>query len=554
MLPNINQGVDRVAILARVSSEDQADRDTIEVQIDFANKYCDLHKLIIYDLYKDDGVTGTIPLEERPEGKRLLEDARAGKFKLVLIYNLKRLGRRARVVLNAVHELEQYGVHVRSMTEPFDTSDASGRFLLTVLAGVAELDRENLLETMWHGANRAARQGKWLGGIVPYGYFVNDGKFLEVNENPIPNSGMEISEVGVIKLIYNLIADKGYSTIKTADYLNALSIPPSYAKDGRMLKRGKRKVNVAGIWRPGAVRRIVINTTYKGIHYYGKRGTRAKELIEREVPAIVSVEQWERAQSVLKENQIEAFRNTKHTRYLLRGLIKCGTCGLNYHGITYNNSNNKGKTLRYYICGGKNKYHGKVLGKCTSKNLPANWVEELVWQSCKDFINNPGSTLIELKKAYDEASATATIEENYEEGLENLKQSLREKEIQKHNILDLYRKNLISGLDVEKQLVKITDESNRLETLMRELEKEEKKDVNVSRYITDIETLLSELRGKINGDISFEVKREIVKKLVKEIIVKPIPENLDEDSKIKHIVEVLFFFDKFKVDVHTGTD
>ncbi|GBF32016.1 site-specific recombinases [Desulfocucumis palustris] len=66
----------RIAIYARVSSDDQAERGTIENQLEFARKYCDLHQLEIQDWYKDDGVTGTIPLEERPEGERLLDDAR----------------------------------------------------------------------------------------------------------------------------------------------------------------------------------------------------------------------------------------------------------------------------------------------------------------------------------------------------------------------------------------------------------------------------------------------------------------------------------------------
>ncbi len=172
----------RLACYARVSSDDQAERGTIQNQIEFATKYCDLHQLGPIEWYKDDGVTGTIPLEMRPDGARLLEDAKTGRLDLLLIYKLDRLGRSARVILNSVYELEQHGVKIRSMTEPFDTGDPSGRFLLTILAGVADLERETILDRMWHGANRAARSGKWLGGIVPYGYRVNEEKYLEVNE------------------------------------------------------------------------------------------------------------------------------------------------------------------------------------------------------------------------------------------------------------------------------------------------------------------------------------------------------------------------------------
>src|SRR5690606_11510668 len=130
-----------------------------------------------------------------------LEDAQAGRFELLLIYRLDRLGRSARIILNAVYDLEQYGIKIRSMTEPFDTSDPSGRFLLTVLAGVADLERETILERMWHGANRAAREGKWLGGIVPYGYKLDEEGYLQINEAPLP--GMDMSEADVVRLIYH---------------------------------------------------------------------------------------------------------------------------------------------------------------------------------------------------------------------------------------------------------------------------------------------------------------------------------------------------------------
>ena len=92
---NINhRSSESIAVLyGRVSSEDQAERGTIQNQIEFSAKYCDLHEITIADKYLDDGVTGTLPLEDREDGLRLIEDAKAGKFNLVLIYRLDRLGR-----------------------------------------------------------------------------------------------------------------------------------------------------------------------------------------------------------------------------------------------------------------------------------------------------------------------------------------------------------------------------------------------------------------------------------------------------------------------------
>src|SRR5687768_16137029 len=86
-------GAERIALYLRVSSEEQRNRETIEIQSEFLEQYCRLYELEVAHIYEDDGLSGTIPLHERPGGRRLLEDARARKFDAVLVYKLDRLGR-----------------------------------------------------------------------------------------------------------------------------------------------------------------------------------------------------------------------------------------------------------------------------------------------------------------------------------------------------------------------------------------------------------------------------------------------------------------------------
>ena len=82
----------RVALYGRVSTEDQAERQTIQAQVDFLRGFCKLYGLEIADEYLDDGISGAIPLHERPKGPRLLGDAWT-LFSTVLVYRLDRLGR-----------------------------------------------------------------------------------------------------------------------------------------------------------------------------------------------------------------------------------------------------------------------------------------------------------------------------------------------------------------------------------------------------------------------------------------------------------------------------
>lgn len=502
----------RVAVYARVSSEDQAERGTIENQVEFATKYCDLHELDIVGWYKDDGVTGTLPLEQREAGRQLLQDAKEQLFETVLIYKLDRLGRSARIILNAVHDLETLGVKVRSMTEPFDTGDASGRFLLTILAGVADLERENILARMSAGADRAAREGKWLGGIVPYGYYVNNEGYLEVSEEPLP--GFEMSEADVIRLIYRLTVDQHMSTVEIADYLNALGIPPAYVKDE--IKSGKRKRKTAGIWYPGRIRNLLVNTTYKGIHRYGKRATRQREIIEREVPAIVSSDVWARAQAVLREHQIEAMRSAKG-QYLLRSLIKCSECGCTYMGTYYGGGRRKG----YYVCLGKHAYRGAKLGKCQSKNLPQKWIEDIVWNDCRQFILNPGTALSELTAIFEQRRANV---DKLEEEIALLRQVIATKAREKDRVLDLYRRGLINVTDVETQLDSVNRETSELKTRIRHLENRRVQESSVEQDYASAEEFLSAMREALgDGEPPFDVKRKIVKALVQRITVRTLP-------------------------------
>ncbi|WP_277457949.1 recombinase family protein [Paenibacillus larvae] len=523
-----------VDIYARVSSEDQQERETIENQIEYATKYCELNKLTIREWYLDDGITGTIPLRDRPAGAKLIKDAQEGKSKKILIFNMKRLGRVARVTLDAVYELEKHGAKIKSMTEPFDTSTPAGRFILTVLAGQAELDRDTMLETMWHGANRAARKGKWLGGIVPYGYKKNHDGFLEINCDPLPGKE-DMSEASVIELLYHLCVNGKMSTIQIADYLNALGIPPSYVKDNRSIKRGRRKEKTAGVWRPARVGNMIKNSTYRGIHVYGKRSNKDRELIERKVPAIISEEMWHQAQIILKANQIEAVKNTKR-QYLLRGLIKCGCCGLNYHGTAYRSS-------PFYVCNGKTAYARPLMGKCKSRNIPAPWVENLVWEQCVNFINNPGDTVKELvnvdEKVLDHTAA-------YIDEKELVQKSLLNKDDERQSILELYRKKMISSNDVEIQLTEITNEKKELEDRLRELNILIEGNARKEKRTDDVFQILDGLREVIKEELPFETKRAIVKALVKKIIVHT---HFEDGVKRFHnaSVHAEFSFDGIKV-------
>lgn len=511
------------AIYVRVSTDDQSDRGTIQAQIEFAQKYCDLHEIPISKIYQDDGVTGTLPLQDRPAGSQLLQDAKNGLYDTLLVYKLDRLGRATRVILNAIHDLEAFGVKLKSMTEPFDTSDASGRFLLTILAGVADLERSNILERMWIGANRAAREGKWLGGIVPYGYVKNEQGVLEINDNPLPSLNM--SEADVVRLIYKLATEDKWPTKKIADHLNALNVPPSYALRGT----GKRQAATAGKWYFGRVLSMLRSSTYMGIHRYGKRSSKKRELIERAVPAIVDEETWNKAQQTLTGNLLTATRNRKYN-YLLRGLLRCGNCNYSYHGTN-------SKNVFFYLCNGRYT-PSKLEERCTSKSLNMQWLDNAVWNDCIAYINNPGIVLDKIAEQEKEEK-DYTSEKQAE--IFSLEKQLATKDEEKERILGLFRRNLISTSDVEKQLDSIAREKATLQERINDLSAQLQQKEKTQEIQSNAKEVLAALKIILGtNEHSFELKRKILTSLIDKIVIY----TSHEENEPKARISIHYKFDQ----------
>ena len=162
-----------IALYARVSSEEQAERQTIQNQLEFLRGYAKLHELTVYREYIDDGVSGMLPVHERPSGAELIKDAAEGHFNVVVFYKIDRLSRSLRHLLDLHDTLQEYHVTLRSGTEPFDTSTPFGTFMMQLLGGMAELQRKDLLERTSQGKMRAVKSGKFSGGMIPFGYDVD---------------------------------------------------------------------------------------------------------------------------------------------------------------------------------------------------------------------------------------------------------------------------------------------------------------------------------------------------------------------------------------------
>jgi DNA invertase Pin-like site-specific DNA recombinase len=149
----------RVALYARVSTRDK-DQDP-ELQLEALRAYITARGWEAVE-YVDAAAAGD--LAHRTAWARLLADVARRQVDRVMVWKLDRAFRSTLHALSTLRDLEHYGVGFSSLTQPeLDTTSATGRLVFTILAAVAEMERELIADRVREGMRHAARQGKAIG-------------------------------------------------------------------------------------------------------------------------------------------------------------------------------------------------------------------------------------------------------------------------------------------------------------------------------------------------------------------------------------------------------
>lgn len=475
------EGPRRVALYARVSTDEQAERGTIRTQTDFLRRFADLYSWVISGEYTDDGISGTIPLADRPGGRRMLDDARAGLFVEVVVYKLDRLGRSTLSLLRSHDDLEKVKVTIRSATEPFDTSTSFGKFMFQFLASLAELERGTITERMTGGRDRVAKEGKWTGGPVPFGYEVDATGCLALSERMIIGR----TEAAIAREVIERVAN-GSSCVAEAGRLNALGVPAF-----KRWSSGKELTATvsAGLWMPDRVNYMVRNPAYAGTHTLkSKNGP-----VARPVPALVDRVTWDRAQAQIVKNRILATRN--HRRfYLLSGLVKCA-CGRGYCGCGGGRKGG-GSAIGWYRCLSQTG-SGRHYEQCGGKGVHAKVLESIVWADCRQWARDPGAALADaqaqLRARLDKAPAL-------EEERRGLQRALAAKEVERGRVMTLFRRGKATLEETEQQLDSIQREASDLQSQSEGLRAQQELSEAFESHFFEAAAMLSRVHERI-GEI-----------------------------------------------------
>ncbi|MEH7254569.1 recombinase family protein [Neobacillus niacini] len=271
-----------------------------------------------YDIYRE--VASSSSIENRPEMVKLLKRIKEGYYQAVVVMDIDRLSRNEFDSSDIKRILHDTGTLIITPYRVYDLTQDDDSLLVGVTSLIASQEYKMIHKRMKRGKQYAQQQGLWTDGIPPLGYTKGKDKKLSPNDR-----------ADDIRYIFNSI-------------IEGVTIPDLI----RNLDRFQIKTRTGSIWHYNAILRIVNNEVYKG-DLHGIEGTHE---------AIVSVETWDRANTIVNTYSFKAPRS-KNKIYPTSGLIFCGNCG-KVQGCNYHPHIDK-LYIKVCRCGNRSFYYNDVL-------------------------------------------------------------------------------------------------------------------------------------------------------------------------------------------------
>jgi len=499
----------QAALYGRVSTSEQKEEGTsLDTQRDLGLvKASELGWSVSEEHIILEDWTGTDLL--RPGLLRLLDLARSGRIKGIIIYTLDRLYRPENEgdewrVFEILQQFEDTGVEVAWVYPSIPTKGPLSAIFTFLDAWRAGRERRAMVERTTRGRLEKARRGKVISrAAASYGYtYEPESSTLIINEE----------EAKVIRLIFHSYVQERLSLVKLADRLNRLGI----------VRPGSRR------WRESGLGRLLRSETYAGTLWQNrwrqekvsrkpgqkpniKKSLRAKsEQIPVSVPAIIPRDVWDSAQRRLEENLKLAQRNTKR-EYLLSGLLM-HSCGARMRGRT-----NHGR--RYYHCKmtAASKAPINERGEpmvCQSKWVTGTDIEAAVWEKISGLLLNPVLLVKEIEKLSEPDSGTR---EAMSEELSHLKVRLENLPKEQKKLVEGYRKGYYPDFMMREETERVEKEKLDTEQRLSELQQQLERLERASGYKEEVEALAERLNQGLDI-MGFEDRRELLRLLIDEIV------------------------------------
>ena len=493
----------RAALYARVSTDLQEKEHTIDSQLEALREYAHKNGYQVVAEYLDDGYSGATL--ERPGLDRMRDALSLAEFDLVLFHHPDRLARKVLYQYLVLEEMEKAGVKPEFLGFPLDDSPES-QVMLGVQGVFAEYDRAKILERTRRGKLLHARAGALVGGHPPYGY-----RWIKSGEQG--RARLEIVEytAAMVRQVYRMLLE---------DRLKTWAMARILTKDGVSTPGGATQ------WQPTTVSRILTNPVYKGTYIY--RASQ-QEKIAIPVPPIVDQATWEAAQVQLEENSRYSRRNNQKYQYLLRGLIRCPRCGGNYSGYVQHGS-------RGYRCARANWTVSSTGQRCPPGSIPAQPVEDAVWEAVKGAIQQPQVLKAEYARRL---VATGSANQLELEG-KQIVLALTRLKSQEDRVTDAYINEAMDLTRYKTEMERLANRRKELEGIKQEIERRSQQEDAGRQALEYLERFCDQMRKGLEN-LTFEERQQLLRLVVEGITVADgkvkvetvIP--IEEDGKLRNV-------------------
>lgn len=487
----------RVVYYARVSTEEEKQKNALENQINMLEEYINVTEgWTLVDKYIDAGVSGTTT-KKRLRYNRLFEDLLEDKFEIIVIKDHSRLCRNVLDWHMFIDRVIKQGKKLfffneRQFYKPED------QLITGIKALVAAEFSRDLSNKVKSGQARRQENGVIFGNGSIWGYNQKDGK-LTINED----------EAIVIRLIFDMyINNYGFRTIFK-----------SLAEKGYKNRNGKPFAMTT-------LNRIIKNEKYKGVLISNKKSKdfaskKINDVPEREwirhddiIPEIVSKEIWEKANEILRTKKRKNNISDKETiagyfsgTHLYSGKIKCGECGSTFWHVIYR-KNNLWMCKEYKAFGLKKegKAHGCIGTKISSKALD-KILQEIVYKVWQNQEESIAKVISILDKVLEESG--------YNDSIKKLEKDKIKYKNKLENLIDMRADGEITKEQFMLKKKEVEDCLNSVEVQMEEYNLKNEKIVSKKERILEIKNLSN--KKLLNSN---ELNEDIIAHFLNKIIVK----------------------------------
>lgn len=378
----------KIAIYSR-KSKFTGKGDSIGNQIDRCKDYINFifmeEKNIEIEIFEDEGYSGKNT--DRPAFKKMMHMIKMKEIDAVIVYQLNRLGRKVKDILETIDIFKEHKCALHSVTEKIDTSSPMGTMFLTILASISQFERDDLIQRITDNMYLLARDGRWLGGQAPLGFNNVRQSFIDGHGKTRHYSSLVINEEEIDKVIqmYEL-------------YLEFESV----SRVHKYLLKNKVRGKKGGYINKSSIISVLINPTYamfnedvaefleeqgfivtkqeegKGVLTYCKKTSdktrnAPKIAATSEHIGVIPAEKWIKVQELIAKNRPNKPNRGNSNSALLSGILRC-KCGAAMNVIKASQLKD-GTRPYYYACSMKIDSGNTI---CNMKNLNGAIVDKKI--------------------------------------------------------------------------------------------------------------------------------------------------------------------------------